>query len=286
MVELESETQPELLRNKDAVRVVASDGTGDFRTLQEAFSASAGANEINLQLRGGPFRFRGNETIRGSCSISGNTNDAPVVIECEQCPCFIVDGGTLTLLAVSVVSAPDSPKLARPLLKVKRGAMSVSSSKIQSAAHSGLEVAGTGASATIGQSQIMTSRGNALKAFDGATVRMDDCVISDSRNNAVSIESNAHVVMIHCTIEGGNATGINIRKGRLEATACNISRNGDYGIDACGGEVTLNNCSVQRNGSRGLWARDRVTGEIANCDFSENGRGANSIDETCRIHQP
>lgn len=259
--------------------VVATDGTGQFKSLEEALSKVP--EDTHLVLRGGPFE--GTILITRPTTIVGANPQGRVVIQSQKGPCFLIKSGSLRLVNLSIEMSSTLTGARKPVLEVTQGEVEVEKCQFRTRVADAVSIHGSAASASFHQCEFMSEKGRGVFVWDRAKAVFSDCSIKDTRGIGVSVETGARVKLLGCHVEGSKYLGVQSRNSDLRIEHCQITKALQNGLEISGGTFVMVQSAITGNGARGLWVHDKAVGTIDGCDLTANKTGGKSISSDSQV---
>lgn len=259
--------------------VVATDGTGQFKSLEDALSKVP--EDTHLVLRGGPFE--GTIVITKPITIVGANPQGSVVIQSQRGPCFLIKSGSLRLVNLSIEMPSTLTGARKPLLEVTQGKVEVEKCQFRTRVADAVSIHGPATSASFHQCEFLSEKGGGVNVWDRAKAVFSDCSIKDTRGIGVSADTGARVKLLGCHVERSKYLGVKSRNSDLRIEHCQITEALQTGLEISGGTFFMTQSAITGNGARGLWVHDKAVGTIDGCNLTANKTGGKSISSDSQV---
>jgi hypothetical protein len=230
--------------------VVAADGSGDFRRLDQALR-HVGRRAV-LVLRPGVYRLEEELYHKGLILQA----DGPAV-EVRITSSLRTVGGRLVLRGVTL----EGP------VEVEHGRLLLEDCTVRGAGDVGVQLFGTRSRACLRRCKIVAGDSGGMRLCNGALARLTGCELTENWGPGLVVESSAWVRLRQCRIADNAEAGV-VAQGHATAFLhrCVFEGNAGPGMALHGGRALLTRCQFRNQGASGIIVGERGRLVLARCD--------------------
>lgn len=262
--------------------VVATDGSGDFSSINAATNALASRQSVILLVRDPAISLTATVTIRNSMQICPENPTTITDIACHVVPAFSVENGSLELVSTAFHPTEKCSPSPRAIIRIMRGEVTVRASSLLAGSRQMFEVFGRFSSLNINECTVRAERRPLAVVFENAQLLVRDTQIEVGRTIAIDLSNKAVAQFSGSTLRGGYPATIVSRDSELHVDNCSFENSAEYGLNVRGGLIALRDSKISNCRKRGLWVNSGTVVSLQSCRFENNGL-PNSIDGTCSL---
>jgi len=263
-------------------RVVATDGTGQYRTLAEAFRNVPDDTRVLVR----PGVYRENLVLDRRVELVGDGPTVDIIIESTNATCIRLTANHGTLRGLTLRSLSRSPGTKCFGVDISGGTWLLEDCDIVSDSLACLVVRGASADPIVRRCQIHDGNGSGVFVHGNGRGKFENCDIFGNAGSGVAICNFGDPVFRHCQIHHGKEGVAVYRLGHGTIADCSIYENTESGVAIWnGGEPTIRRCQIAHNGHVGVWVYDGGAGHIEGCNLTGNTRGPWEIAAGCSVQR-
>jgi len=247
--------------------VVASDGSGDFRTLREALAAAPEGAEIVLR----PGIYSGSVLLDKNVRISGGSTLSEVIFDGGDGPAIVVSTDTPSVRRITVRGRGGPAGKPSPAVEIAGGAPVFEDCDFGSGSPMEIVRVHGPANPTFRNCLFRDGQAAGVLVEDGAKGVFDNCSFLGCSMGA-AVLSGADPVFRNCRFRGSAIYGILVyEKGRGRFEKCDFFENVHFGAAINeGGNAVFVDCRIHDNKGRGLSLQRGGLGTFERCEFAAN----------------
>ncbi|MCE9532076.1 MAG: protein kinase [Planctomycetes bacterium] len=250
--------------------VVATDGSGDFTSIQKAIKNSTSDARIFVR----PGTYRESVYLEGERSLLGDGPRKQIIIEHQsESSLTLADHASAKGLTLRQVKAPGYSPSAKPCVAFDRGDLLLEDCDLSSINSTALSIAVDGARGTVRNCVIHDSATFGTLCSGRTSCRFERCEFARCALTAVVCDTGSRINLRDCRIHQGQAGGLLVSDPDSLATleVCEIDHNNSNNIEIKKqAKIDLLTCKIHSSGFTGIWFSDRAGGKIKDCDIHSN----------------
>jgi hypothetical protein len=250
-------------------KVVALDGSGDFKSISEALSKVP--DRTLLMIRSGIYKD--SLVIGKNCGLVADPPGSVSIVSSSG-SAISISAGIVTLSGIVVAFEPASSSVTGPSIQVTGGRLSMETCSVTSHSLACVDISGKSTEGTLFGCSIGAGAHGGLFVHDGAVARADHCVVS-ANSIGIGVVDEARILVMGCTITGMQQLGILAKRAYLTVDGSTaIHDNLGSGIKATGGSrVKLVNAQIRANKGWGIQSLENSLIQIGVVDLNANIQG-------------
>lgn len=248
---------------------VASDGSGDYRSLSQAIAQAPPGARIQVQ----PGIYRENIILSQALELIARNELEPVILEAQDSECLLLRSERALISGFTLHSRRSAGKEKRyPAVVIETGQPILENCIISSDSGVGALIHGAAARPTLRHCRIYNCRENGIFIYDYAQGLIEDCAIFANTLANVAIEEGGNPTLRRCQIYEGAETGIYVwGKGQGLLEDCAIFSNALTGVTVeQSAQLTLRRCRIHDNRECGIYLWDQGKALLEDCEIATN----------------
>lgn len=275
--------------------LVASDGSGRYKTIQEALRLAPVGAVITIR----PGQYQGPLLMRQDVTLIGlgDTPQAVAIHSDATTYCVQGLGGRVTLRSLALVGLA-TVAAQQFALEVSHGEMILENCDLSSTSLACVGAHGTHSRITLKNCTLHDGNETGVLIYQQAQAKITACQVYGHRLAGVEVREKSQLTLTRSTLRDNAQSGCYIHDGAIATLEdCTFTGNGSSGNGAAiaintQGKPIIRRCTLAHGLTGGLFCYGGGGGEVEDCDIYDNGlagieirEGGDPVIRRCKIYQ-